>query len=184
MATRDDVAIVAAGGATIASAIALIQANAKNSPGSGKLVLDDATTKLLTGMALSTTEIEDLLVQALNILQNKTPGSSGPTTSIPNAVPNLKTVYSTRISNPSAWPNNPARCPTILISDGYKLKVKADPGNAAIVYVAASAPSAINVNSAEPLVPGEFTLYQIKDAKELWFSPIAANDAIILTVEQ
>jgi len=76
------------------------------------------------------------------------------------------------------------RCPTVFVPEGMELKIKAGFSNLGVVYVAESQQSAQNINSSEPLVRNEFTLYQIKDAYECWVTSTRAGDFVTLTAEQ
>ena len=98
------------------------------------------------------------------------------------AVPNRKSVRSVRVVISAA--NTPIRLPHFNVPDTFELKIKAGFGNGGQVYVGPSSADSVNVNSSEELVRGEFTIYKIQDAYELWISGNSANDYVTLTAEQ
>lgn len=63
--------------------------------------------------------------------------------------------------------------PEFVVPDGFALALKANPGNAGMIYIAPSAAEAVNPNQAWPLMPNEAVTLNINNTKLLYASATA-----------
>jgi hypothetical protein len=96
-------------------------------------------------------------------------------------IPNARRIKNVKVTLPAA--NTAYQLPDFEVIDGLDLKIKANVLNVGSIYIGPSAAEAKNPNQAEELSRGEFTLYRIKNAKELYISGTSAADSITLTTE-
>lgn len=80
--------------------------------------------------------------------------------------------------------NRAYRLPGRKVPWGKALVVKALPTNGGMIYVAASAADAVNINSSYSLLANEAVEYEIASSDILFISATVAGEGVVCTVEQ
>jgi hypothetical protein len=74
--------------------------------------------------------------------------------------------------------------PPMLVPEGVKLVLRADPFNIGVILVAFDQKFATDPQYAEPLQADQYLSYAIRDASIVWISGGAINDILHLTAER
>jgi hypothetical protein len=164
---KDPSAAILTSGGIIAGAIAL--SRQKVASGGNTVSLDAATTALLEAIATGQSAILDAITN-LNL--------SG---LVVSNVPNADDITCGRAQ--VAALNAAVALPDVVIPDDMEIQLKGWPTNGGLIYVARSAPQAINVMSVWPLLPNETIGYRIKNLNLLYFSGTQVGDWVTWTVE-
>ena len=159
-------------GAAVAAAIALARSGTAQASTSGQPVsLDQPSMALLEAIA----QANGAMLEVVSRLEM--PGGNLAI----GVVPNTDEISSGRWQVGAI--NTAYRLPELVIPDDMEIQLKGWPTNAGIIYVASSAPSALNITSVWPLLPNEAIGYRIKNLNVLYFSGTVAGDWIVWTVE-
>jgi hypothetical protein len=166
-------AAVMSSAAAVASAIALIKGQPVQA--GQEIKFPPEIIELLISITENGVQTLDRLDQLVQLLGSLSLGTQGWPT-------NRTHIQSVRVLFPVAA--QAVQLPDFEVPDGMALQIVAWPTNANIVYIGESGPSAINVNQVTPLAAGGVIGYNVKNAKVLWASAVAANDAISVTCER
>ncbi len=178
MAENNDnkAALAALGIGGAAGIIASIALAKKASASSG---VPDDIKQLLIAIAEANAQ---LVLDVENILANLPSGGSvgggGPGVGYPD---NADAVATTRIT--IAQINRGYQLPDLTIPAGMKVLILAPVTNVGTIYVANSRTSALDLDSAYPLVAGAAIHYYVKNSNKLQISGNTVGDVAVMTVE-
>ena len=101
---------------------------------------------------------------------------------VENGWPNAESIQNASI--PITITGKAYQLPDMVIPDGMAVLIKSQPTNGGFIFVAPSAPEAIDRTRSYPLQPGEFIEYKVKNAKAIWVSGTVVNDLVLITAER
>ncbi len=171
--TAAKTAAVMSSAAAIASAIALLRP--QPTLAEKELQFPPEIVQLLIAITENGSQTIEKLDQLIQLLGSLSLSMQGWPTSRSH-------IQSVRVLFPAAA--QAVQLPDFEVPDGMVLQIVAWPTNANLVYVGESQPASTNINQVTPLAPGGVIGYRVKNAKEIYASAIAANDAISVTCER
>ena len=148
------------------------------------LLLNELNNSLATAPTNATTQVRNVGGRSVT----STGSPNVPKTEVPviQGYPsNAPTIQVATVALPSitASTTGAQRFPDMVVHNGMALLIKAAPSNLGIVYIASSMASALNINSAYPLLPNETLSIYVTTPFGLWGSAINAGDFVYLLIE-